>query len=560
MPRMPGAFAVLWILLSAACLAHAVPPEANADPLLAIDLNRSAIIADIVKGFEAQAGSPGAAGLRERLDKLRADRLLAASLASSRASLDAILAEAESPRSSTYASVREKALGDANRDLVYVPIVPCPLVNTFTSPIGRLPAGSITAFDAIAADFTLQGGQNSCATQLPANTAAIAAQIAVVSPSNEGWLNLWPVGQALPNNVTLGYYRNQAGDMPNIVTTSAVVPLCTGACAGGKEFNLYTAAEAVVTVAVVGYFAPPQGGAVSSIATGAGLTGGPITGSGTIALKATNLLPEIACEKNQVPKWNGGAWACAADAVGGGTVTSVAAGTGLSGGPITGAGTIAVADGGIGPAQLADFAVTTGKLADGAVTAAKLSGSGCTTDQVLKYNGSAWVCAADANSGAPLPTVLVASLASCCTGIDVTGETNAAQILIKTAPSPSAKYLARVDAQLNNLGSLYFDYHCKLQALPYPYVFIIGAPIPWVDLPGTRRDVSWRAGKDSAANSTGARGISISMQAPVTAGTFGLDVRLVCWGTWDGTSPPIVDFGLGVESAVLTLLPVGGFS
>ncbi len=326
---MTRAFGIVPVVLAVAGLSHAAPPIPNADPLLAIDLNRSAIISDIVKGFEAQAAGPGATKLREKLEKLRADRLLAASLASSRTSLEAILVESETPQSAPFASLREKAIGDANRDLVYTPIVPCPIVNTFTSPIGRLPAASITAFDAIAGDFAGQGGQNSCATQLPANTAAIAAQIAVVSPSNEGWLNLWPVGQALPNNVTLGYYRDQTGDLPNIVTNSAIVPLCTSACAGGKEFNLYTAAEAVVTISVVGYFAPPLGGAP-----------------------------------------------------GAGTVTSVATGTGLTGGPITTTGTISVANGGIGSAQLADGAVTFSKIADGAVFGTKLVNGGIGRNQV----------------------------------------------------------------------------------------------------------------------------------------------------------------------------------
>ncbi|MBK8321780.1 MAG: hypothetical protein IPL06_03395 [Betaproteobacteria bacterium] len=257
MPRNLRTLAIAAILCAAAGSAWSAPPAASADPLLAIDLNRGAIIADIVRSFEGQPGSEGAARLGERLEKLRADRLLAASLASSRVSLDAILAESDSLRPATFVPTQEKALGEVIRDLVYTPIVPCPIVNTFTSPIGRLPAGSTTALEAVATDFTPQGGQNSCATLLPANVAAIAAQIAVVSPSNEGWLNLWPVGQALPNNVTLGYYRNQAGDLPNIITNGAIVPLCTGSCAGGKEFNLFTASEAVVTISVVGYFAPP---------------------------------------------------------------------------------------------------------------------------------------------------------------------------------------------------------------------------------------------------------------------------------------------------------------
>ena len=67
----------------------------------------------------------------------------------------------------------------------------------------------------------------------------------------------------------------------------------------------------------------------------------------------------------------------------GGTVTSVATGTGLTGGPITTTGTISIANDGVTATQLADDAVdtaaivdanvTTAKLADDAVTSAKLA-------------------------------------------------------------------------------------------------------------------------------------------------------------------------------------------
>ncbi len=158
----------------------------------------------------------------------------------------------------------------------------------------------------------------------------------------------------------------------------------------------------------------------------------------------------------------------------------------------------------------------------------------------------------------PLPTVGVASLTACCYSLSNTaiGEANAKQVLIKGSRSPGS-YLVRVDAQLNNFGALWFDYHCKLQALQYPYFIGIGGSVPWSDLPATRREVSWRTGKDNAGNTTTSTGVSISMQAPVTAGDLGLDVRMVCWGTVD-TSGPLYDYGLGVESAVLTLEPVGG--
>jgi hypothetical protein len=82
-------------------------------------------------------------------------------------------------------------------------------------------------------------------------------------------------------------------------------------------------------------------GTVTSIAGGTGLTGGPITATGTLSLAPTYQLPQ-GCASGQIPKWSGSAWACQADANAGGTVTSITAGTGLTGGTITGSGTIAI--------------------------------------------------------------------------------------------------------------------------------------------------------------------------------------------------------------------------
>jgi hypothetical protein len=68
-------------------------------------------------------------------------------------------------------------------------------------------------------------------------------------------------------------------------------------------------------------------------ASGSGLIGGGT--SGTLNLALTNT-----CATNQVLQWNGTSWVCAA--VGTGTVTSVGSGTGLTGGPITGSGTLSL--------------------------------------------------------------------------------------------------------------------------------------------------------------------------------------------------------------------------
>src|SRR5208283_892234 len=71
-------------------------------------------------------------------------------------------------------------------------------------------------------------------------------------------------------------------------------------------------------------------GGVSSVTTpnGSGLMGG---GTGNVSLSLTN-----SCNINQVLSYNGDEWVChTVSGSGGGTVTSVGSGTGLTGGPIT---------------------------------------------------------------------------------------------------------------------------------------------------------------------------------------------------------------------------------
>jgi len=96
----------------------------------------------------------------------------------------------------------------------------------------------------------------------------------------------------------------------------------------------------------------------------------------------------------QVLQFNGTAWAPASAGTGG--ISSVTAGTGLTGGTITTTGTIAIATGGVGSTQ----------LASGAVTFDKLSTTGCLANQVLRYTGAVWACTTLAGGNTAVPSLI----------------------------------------------------------------------------------------------------------------------------------------------------------
>jgi hypothetical protein len=116
-------------------------------------------------------------------------------------------------------------------------------------------------------------------------------------------------------------------------------------------------------------------GTVTSVGTGSGLTGGPITTSGTIGLASTQLLPSVGCTTNQIPKWNGSGWACAADNDTGGTVTAVTASAPLA------------SSGGTAP-NITLTGGTAGQVLTGTATAPAWSGSVSLNGNVTLVNPS----------------------------------------------------------------------------------------------------------------------------------------------------------------------------
>lgn len=144
-----------------------------------------------------------------------------------------------------------KLLGDADQDLIFVPITPCRIIDTRVAG-GAIAANTVRSFDVTAvSNYSFQGGDSSNCNGVGAagSFAAAAINFTVVTPSGAGYITAFPFLATQPLAATVNYV---AGDIRG---NFAVVKLDQGASA--NELSVYTFAQTHLVADIVGYYRNP---------------------------------------------------------------------------------------------------------------------------------------------------------------------------------------------------------------------------------------------------------------------------------------------------------------
>lgn len=144
-----------------------------------------------------------------------------------------------------------KVLGDADRDLVFVPVTPCRILDTRVAG-GQITGGTSRGFDITAvSDYSFQGGNNSNCGGVGAagSFAAAAINFTVVFPASAGYITAFPFGAVQPVSTSMDF------DGGGLRSTTSIVRLDQGASA--NEMTVYSHATTHLVADIVGYYINP---------------------------------------------------------------------------------------------------------------------------------------------------------------------------------------------------------------------------------------------------------------------------------------------------------------
>jgi len=277
------------------------------------------------------------------------------------------------------------------------------------------------------------------------------------SPSSGGTVTSISTGAGLaggPISKTGTISIPAAGVTNSMLADSSIKVLAGSGLSGGGSVTL----GGTVTLTNA---SPSSGGTVTSISTGAGLTGGPISKAGTISIPAAGVTNSMLADSSIKVLAGSGLSGGGTVALGGtvtltnaspssgGTVTSISTGAGLAGGPITKTGTISIPAGGITNSLLADSSikVLAGSGLSGGGTVA-LGGSVTLSSNISgTADGIAYFSSPTSVTSTPVPT----------DGQILIGETGAAPVLgtltagqnIKIANNPGSITIYATESPLS---------------------------------------------------------------------------------------------------------------
>lgn len=223
------------------------------------------------------------------------------------------------------------AIGDADRDLVYVPVTPCRVLDTRLAG-GTIPAGGTRSFEiAAAADYTAQGGSaTNCNVGNVGTIGSAVINFTVVNPSIAGFITAYEFGGTQPLAATLNYV---AGDIRGNL---AIVPLDSNSA--GNDISVFTFAETHLVGDIVGYFIAPQATGLQCTST---FVTENVAGNAIfdIAIPACPVSYAVTGAGCRTPGFNEASWAINGLFRNGGTVSTFCSGQNTTAGVITVEGT-----------------------------------------------------------------------------------------------------------------------------------------------------------------------------------------------------------------------------